>query len=1559
MKETTASEDELAKKRDNREDSTTTEKKIDTNGLNRNSNNGSLNVNLNVDQMKENGEGNLSSKNKSEIQGAKEVHEIVDNKNGNGKIDSTNLVSQAIVDGCESSASHTLGDGGPQSSRGVEHIQRITKEIGESSHIRNILAQRFSSHAGVKMNTPPDEYKRGEDPHDVVSSDEDGSDVASIDEDEYYDDEDGDEDNDQLGIVISSVQGGQGNNRVNHNSYRRDDVRGPDSTVAEFSKGIVNSGRENRGSPDSTAQTSGYSTSLREEGSGHPDSTVMQDYSRQQQRVAMLANNETNAGNWGIQIESSVTDSRAFAENSNSTPVEEYVPSPINKKNPGFRNNERPLNSHNNDGSHYGVQIEQAHNSNSQLTEYVPSPVKTLNPQNYKANMNRIIEDEVEDIESLDEDSEDESSGKFDEGLTRRINENENSLKKPTPKILNDNISESSRGNNSLRAQEYEKRLEKKSPEKAINWGQVSGYGEAFMKSISISPAKPKSKKKDDHTSDSDLEDQGSESEPDAESASGAEFDLNDSNDYNAIFLENKPFSKNGQKVLPKQSVPKRDSRQGEYFDCNSDQDQNPNDDGDDEDIYGDLDSLPNLPPHISKDSKAGMSENGKMEGRIQSKAELDHYEPELEKHMGQNKEHHEDELKANCANNSTVPATSSGRTSKGSMDSDRTVKYEDDSVSGSSDEEGEAGEVASVDRSSDSTLPGVAPGTPWVTQRGGQGAPGEKEYGCYKCGVSCESKSVLAKHMKMHTRDELFDSDDNRYHKRKRGHSDASSYQSDASFTPDRNSNINKKQKAWEGSSPILPPDFFSPSAYMGSPQRKKLEFGHGTFNEPSNKRSRESSPSSPIDKEEYAKKHKLSPQAYKSRLSGLSPHGMKIFKKRIREGSTSPTPVEYDTTYNEAEHGSFFEIMENNLPKKRLRLADENQIKQNAWLIEFKWLSLNKEKNVYTCEFCKLTNDDTYVISEETSKLRRRDIVNHASEEGHLFAKTFAYASIKSVTLAQMRTLLLMCKQRIPLSNFPELLNLQLTNGCEVLRPFSEGILHNIQATPTELSQYMSLKFERQLTEALKCASYGIYSLQADEAPFGDNASIIVIYVRYIDGTSGKACNRFLRAWPAQSTSCEDVYQAIKEVQKEKIQDAVGNNMNLVGFATDGSSFMSGGREGISRRFSSEIPSLISVNCLPHRLREISEKVANSVSYLVEYMAVLDLFGRTLRHTPNIFNSAIAQDELSETQAKHIYKVLAGPTRASLSQVIQVLASYIPCVLKCLLAATPQQEHILEGQALLDELLQQMTTYQFIAITHFLADCMGVLQWLTITMQDKNTTLKQVIAAVHSTEEALGRLATGGGPFSQELQVKFPVSPPQSRITRYEGLQVRDTLDDREVVTEVQSSFVAELLYRISIAYPLKYEIEAFSIFEPREEQSDLKFNELLRHYSKSKWLNIHKAQEEWLKIKSVINSEKYKESNMREIYRMELHNKKDYPNVGRLCAIGLLLSVDSIECEKGMHNFAKINSLEVDGAVLEYIQSQMVLQTEAPDSSDFPFDETFQFWAQEKEGHEMPFQ
>ncbi|CAL4106229.1 unnamed protein product [Meganyctiphanes norvegica] len=1558
MKET-STDDELLKKRDTQNNSATSENNINNNGINvdKRSNNGSIIINPKDDQMKENGEGSYCSENKSEVkEKTKERYEIVNNKNGNAKIDSTNIASDARVQVCESS-----------------------KEIGESSHIKNSLAQRFS-HAGIKMNTPSGEYKRDGDPQGEaeVSSDED-SDVASIDEDEYDEEED-----DDGHLVISSVQGAaQGNKAlVNHmrndsmsmekrmqyasvqSYFSRENVGRPDSTVAESSKGKGFSARENRGSPDSTATMTEYSANIREEESGHPDSTVMQEYSRKQ-RVAMLANNESSTGGWGLQIESSVSVAgmRGFSEDSNSTPVEveEYVPTSLNKDIQGLRNIGRPGNSHNNDDNHYDVQIQQANNSNSTPREYVPSPVKALHKLNYKNKLNKNKEDD--EIETFDRDIETfnrdiETFDRDSERLAKKIYDLDSNLKKPMAKFVNDSISDSSRENSSFRAQGNVREMEKRtpsSPDKAINWGQVSGYGEAFMKSISVSH--PKSNVNDDHASDSELEERGSESEPDAESVSGPEYDLAASNDYDAIFLDKGSFSKNGQKIPPKQSVPKKDLQQVDYFDCNSEPEQN-SDDDDEEDIYGDLDSLPNLKTHENKSDKSDMGENRKIKTNVQSNSELDQYEPELEKHMGQNHEHQEVELKVKCVNNSTVPATSSGRTSKGSMDSDRTVKYEDDSVS--SNDEGEAGEGASVDHSSDSTFPGMAPGTPWVTQRGGQGVPGEKEYGCYKCGVSCESKSVLAKHMKMHTRDELFDSDDNRYHKRKRDHSDASSYQSDASsFTPDGHSAINKKRKQWDGSSPIIPPDLFLSSAYMRSPQRKKLDFNHGTPNESSNKRSREDSPSSPIDKEEFAKKHKLSPQAYKSRLSGLSPHVMKMYKKRIREGSTSPTPVEYDTTYNEEEHGSFFELSEYNVPKKRLRLADENQIKQNMWLIEFKWLSLNKEKNVYTCEFCKLTNDDTYVISEETSKLKRKDILNHASEECHLFAKTFAYASIKSVTLAQMRTLLLMCKKRIPLSNYPVLLNLQLTNGCEVLQPFNEGILHDIQATPTELSQYMSLKFERQLTEALKCASYGIYSLQADEAPFDNNTSILVIYVRYIDGTSGEVCNRFLRAWPAKSTSCEDIYQAIKEVQREKIQEAVGKDMTLVGFATDGASFMSGGRGGISRRYSNEIPQLISMNCLPHRLREISEKVANSVPYLVEYMAVLDLFSRTLRHTPNIFNSAIIQQELSEAQAKHIYTVLAGPTRASLSEIIQALASYIPSVLRCLLAATPQQEHILEGQALLGELLQQMTTYQFIAITHFLADCMGVMQWITATMQDKSMSLSQVIKAVHSTEEALGRLSTSDGPFSQELQVKFPVEPPLSRVTRYEGLHVRDTVDDREIVSEVQSAFVAELMYTISISFPFKYEMKAFSIFEPREEQSDVNFNELLRHYSKCKWLNAQKAREEWQKIKSVIASEKYKESNIQDIYQKELHNKKDYPNLGRLCAIGLLLSVDSNECEKGMHKFANIRSLEVDGAVVPYIQSQMVLQTEAPDSMDFPFDEAFQFWAQEKEGHEMPFQ
>merc|ERR1739838_1188799 len=98
-----------------------------------------------------------------------------------------------------------------------------------------------------------------------------------------------------------------------------------------------------------------YSANMREGGSGHPDSTVMQDYSRQQ-RAAMLAKDEVSVGGWGLQIESSVSvaGTRNFAENSNSPSDEEYVPSheeyvpsALNKDNQNFRKGGIPGNSHN------------------------------------------------------------------------------------------------------------------------------------------------------------------------------------------------------------------------------------------------------------------------------------------------------------------------------------------------------------------------------------------------------------------------------------------------------------------------------------------------------------------------------------------------------------------------------------------------------------------------------------------------------------------------------------------------------------------------------------------------------------------------------------------------------------------------------------------------------------------------------------------------------------------------------------------------------------------------------------------------------------------------------------------------------------------------------------------------------------------------------------------------------------------------------------------------------------------------------------------------------------
>ncbi|XP_069110113.1 zinc finger protein 862-like [Argopecten irradians] len=302
------------------------------------------------------------------------------------------------------------------------------------------------------------------------------------------------------------------------------------------------------------------------------------------------------------------------------------------------------------------------------------------------------------------------------------------------------------------------------------------------------------------------------------------------------------------------------------------------------------------------------------------------------------------------------------------------------------------------------------------------------------------------------------------------------------------------------------------------------------------------------------------------------------------------------------------------------------------SAWLKEFSWLRYDND-----AMFCKMCEENASMAGKTdfvsgNKSFKRETLVWHGNSKRHKDVRDSVIASKESGSTVtdnferqrQQRDTKIMqdmhvkfvtaytiAKEELPFTKFKPLLDMQRKNGLS--EKISDSYNNDVKCA--EMISCISEVMKEKLSSKLRDSMY--FSVIIDA---GTDASIKeneAMNVRYVEA-DGKPATKLLGLVELEHAHAEGTLQAINKAMNEAgFPEAIYQN-HLVGFCADGASVNFGKVGGVQQKLRENIPWLIPIWCLPHRLELTVMNLLKKSTTAAAIMDILHLIYKTYHYSP-----------------------------------------------------------------------------------------------------------------------------------------------------------------------------------------------------------------------------------------------------------------------------------------------------------------------------------------------------
>ncbi|XP_068691032.1 zinc finger protein 862-like [Montipora foliosa] len=443
-------------------------------------------------------------------------------------------------------------------------------------------------------------------------------------------------------------------------------------------------------------------------------------------------------------------------------------------------------------------------------------------------------------------------------------------------------------------------------------------------------------------------------------------------------------------------------------------------------------------------------------------------------------------------------------------------------------------------------------------------------------------------------------------------------------------------------------------------------------------------------------------------------------------------------------------------------------------------------------------------------------------------------------------------LAKEEIANKKATQLIELLERLGLEEMRHFK----HRSRASIREVFLFLGKAVKNRLiTDAASSDAFGCL---ADEVTDISVLQQFVVFVKYVN-SSGKPQTDFLHTQHmANGATGEELAKCLKNI----VQECQMELKKMKSCVTDGAGAMIGRHNGMAAIIKRDVPDLINIHCVCHRLALACADASKELSYIKKVEGLLLQVWKFYEYSPKkTAKFAIVQGQLlnllPKEQLSEAKKHMKKAKKAVASRWLSFDAS-VGAMIQEFIAHPQTFEFFKEEDATACGLLTQTRCHKFIGAIYILKEVLAPLAVLSKTLQQGELSFAGLPPAVSyclaKLDDVLKRKDVILATLSDDLAEngKFGLA----------GIQITEA--STTFLGGLLTIYVAKLKENISARFPSLPLVQAFSIFDlqrlPAKEATDFKtygvnhVATLADHFGVTEYVDVEALKSEWEHFKFV---------------------------------------------------------------------------------------------------------
>lgn len=406
-------------------------------------------------------------------------------------------------------------------------------------------------------------------------------------------------------------------------------------------------------------------------------------------------------------------------------------------------------------------------------------------------------------------------------------------------------------------------------------------------------------------------------------------------------------------------------------------------------------------------------------------------------------------------------------------------------------------------------------------------------------------------------------------------------------------------------------------------------------------------------------------------------------------------------------------------------------------SWLKDFTWLTYDSEGNRMFCKFCRdnpTCSDSSSNFVSGSQNFKIESVRSHETSTGHTRCVAAAKVSENPQLAPLPRTLLSMSKEvsqkmerlfdiayfvakrEMPFTSFPHLCKLEMKHGVELGNTYI-----NDKACKTSVT---AIAGQLKLELSSKLQSSKFIGVMADSACDVGVREVEDVYTCHL--VKGEIENSFVGLKACENSKAPGIKAAVETAMTEVCRDW---KEKTVALGADGANVMLGEISGVYGLLKQEIPHIMKVHCVAHRL-ELS--FADTLSDVPVLKDVKEMLQGIWKHYHYSAKAVRELKELAESMEVRAYKAIkADGTRwvPHMQRALNILLSKNFQVVVLHFQHTSQARDAsnqMQGRAV--NYSKKFTSYKFVAIMHLLLDIVDALSKVSLSFQEDGITISRV---------------------------------------------------------------------------------------------------------------------------------------------------------------------------------------------------------------------------------------